>query len=103
MPWLDLLAEDDLQVVRVLLLDDRCDLVIEGIELLLAEGAHVIKNYFLLATAIGYTESHIHNSRVWLTPRLLERACPANLGARAISNYVELPVDFGGLLRALES
>jgi hypothetical protein len=88
-PWLDLLAEDDLQVVRVLLLYDGCDLVIECIELLLTEGAHVVKNYFLSATEspISYAESHIHSSKVWVTPRLPERACPANLGARAMVKY----------------
>lgn len=44
MPWLDLLAEDDLKVVRVLLLDDGCDLIVESIELLLTEGTHIVKD-----------------------------------------------------------
>jgi hypothetical protein len=47
-PWLDLLAEDDLEVVRVLLLDNGCDLVVESIKLLLAEGANVVEDCFLL-------------------------------------------------------
>lgn len=44
MPWLDLLTEDDLEIVRVVFLDDGCDLVVEGIELFLAEGAYIVKN-----------------------------------------------------------
>lgn len=44
MPWLDLLAEDDLQVVRVVFLDDGCDFIVEGIELFLAEGADIVKD-----------------------------------------------------------
>ena len=44
MPWLDLLAEDDLKVVRVVFLDDGCDFVVEGIELFFAKGADIVKN-----------------------------------------------------------
>ena len=48
MPWLDLLAEDDLKVVRVLLLDNGCDLIVESIKLFLAERANVVEDCFLL-------------------------------------------------------
>jgi hypothetical protein len=41
---LDLLAEDDLEVVRVVLLDNGYDFIVEGIELFLAEGADIVKD-----------------------------------------------------------
>jgi len=43
-PWLNLLAEDDLEVVGVLLLDDGSNVVVEGVELLLTEGADIVKD-----------------------------------------------------------
>lgn len=43
-PGLDLLAEDDLEVVGVLLLDDGSDVVVEGVKLLLAEGTDIVKD-----------------------------------------------------------
>jgi hypothetical protein len=43
-PWLDLLAEYDLQIVRVVFLDDGCDFIAEGIKLFLAEGADIVKD-----------------------------------------------------------
>ena len=44
MPGLDLLAEDDLEVVGVLLLDDGSDVVVEGVKLLLAEGTDIVED-----------------------------------------------------------
>lgn len=44
MPGLDLLAEDYLEVGGVLLLDDGGDVIVEGVELFLAEGADVVED-----------------------------------------------------------
>lgn len=43
-PGLDLLAEDDLEFARVFLLDQRGHVVVEGVELLFAEGADVVED-----------------------------------------------------------
>lgn len=55
-PGLDLLAEDYLEVGGVLLLDDGGDIVVEGVELFLAEGTDIVEDWFSISSRI-YNQS----------------------------------------------